>query len=355
MRNLGLIYAIKKHIQNLDVKLFIPTSANNDAENLLYLYTGSHIVSLDLNTNAIKELLDIFEVVNCEYLSLNNEICIATECGEVLIINLDTKNHELVTFCDDGIEKMLWSPDQEVITFITKTKKVVVMTSTYEVINETQLNDINFGEKEFINVGWGKKETQFHGSEGKQAAKQKLELNIEIQENDKLDSKINITWRGDSELFAVSYIGQNGRMFKVFNKEGILQYTSERLNGLGSCIAWKPSGSIIAVPHRLPNKSTIGLFEKNGLRHREINLPFNIDNEKICDLKWSNDSDILSIHTEYENKSRLYIYTVCNYHWYLKQYLKFTCKIVHFVWNIEINEEKTLHVLLENGDYIVYR
>ena len=29
---------------------------------------------------------------------------------------------------------------------------------------------------EFVNVGWGKKETQFHGSEGKEAAKQKIKV-----------------------------------------------------------------------------------------------------------------------------------------------------------------------------------
>ena len=28
----------------------------------------------------------------------------------------------------------------------------------------------------FVTVGWGKKETQFHGSEGKEAAKRKVEV-----------------------------------------------------------------------------------------------------------------------------------------------------------------------------------
>lgn len=28
----------------------------------------------------------------------------------------------------------------------------------------------------FITVGWGKKETQFHGSEGKQAAQKKIQV-----------------------------------------------------------------------------------------------------------------------------------------------------------------------------------
>ena len=33
----------------------------------------------------------------------------------------------------------------------------------------------------FITVGWGKKETQFHGSEGKQAAQRKLQVRVQLQ------------------------------------------------------------------------------------------------------------------------------------------------------------------------------
>lgn len=35
--------------------------------------------------------------------------------------------------------------------------------------HEVNLLSEEFGEKQFVTVGWGKKETQFHGSEGKQA------------------------------------------------------------------------------------------------------------------------------------------------------------------------------------------
>lgn len=41
---------------------------------------------------------------------------------------------------------------------------------------------INFSE-EFVNVGWGRKETQFHGSLGKEAAKQKSEVNYSMSKN----------------------------------------------------------------------------------------------------------------------------------------------------------------------------
>jgi elongator complex protein 1 len=57
----------------------------------------------------------------------------------------------------------------------------------------------------FVTVGWGKKETQFHGSEGKAAAK----LPTQVDPNpafDWDDKKPRIRWRGDSEYFAISYI-----------------------------------------------------------------------------------------------------------------------------------------------------
>lgn len=71
---------------------------------------------------------------------------------------------------------MEWSPDQELLVLVTKDLNLILMSCTYDPINETNLLSEEFGEKQFITVGWGKKETQFHGSEGKQAAKIKTEI-----------------------------------------------------------------------------------------------------------------------------------------------------------------------------------
>ena len=37
---------------------------------------------------------------------------------------------------------------------------------------------------EFVTVGWGKKETQFHGSEGKQAAAKKEAVQLGVKDSD---------------------------------------------------------------------------------------------------------------------------------------------------------------------------
>ena len=44
------------------------------------------------------------------------------------------------------------------------------MTSSFDIISESTLEREDFGEEAQVNVGWGSKTTQFHGSLGKAAA-----------------------------------------------------------------------------------------------------------------------------------------------------------------------------------------
>lgn len=78
---------------------------------------------------------------------------------------------------------MEWSPDQELLVLVTRDMNTILMSCTYDSINEVNLLNEEFGEKQFITVGWGKKETQFHGSEGKQAAKAKTDVTAGKKKN----------------------------------------------------------------------------------------------------------------------------------------------------------------------------
>lgn len=140
-------------------------------------------------------------------------------------------------------------------------------------ILQVDLQESHFGNKQFVTIGWGKKETQFHGSIGKAAA---IVQPVEINKNNFDDGLPRITWRGDGSMFAVSFIGKEKgiRQFKVFSREGILQYTSELLDNMEEPLAWKPSGNLIATTQILINKHVVSFFEKNGLKHREFLLPF---------------------------------------------------------------------------------
>lgn len=271
MKNLELLY---NRTLKLSIESLVHFVLNTNENGVAYISTNFTLFQCNLQNNDIKQIHTIDdEIIGLEYLSLNNEICIATSQGDVIIVNLQTGTSENVTFCDGGIERMGWSPDQEIVAFITKSKQLVVMNSMYDPIFEGLLDEQCFGVNEFVTVGWGKKETQFHGTEGKEAAKKTTDVGVSLNV-EQIDRSISIVWRGDCEYFAVSFVGENGRMFKVFDKEGALQFTSEKCSGLEAPIFWRPSGSWIAIPQILPNKYAIALFEKNGLRHREIILPF---------------------------------------------------------------------------------
>lgn len=351
MRNLKLLYnrnakLCKENVRHLRV--------STEKSGTVYFYENESLSTFDWDSLSTNELAPAADVIAVEHLSLNNELCLATAAGDVSVLNLETCATESVTFCDDGIECMAWSHDQEVVAFVTATKRLVVMNSAYDPMNECHLGDDEFGEEQFINVGWGKKETQFHGTEGKAAAKKKAE-EVPIGEVSHLDNKVSVKWRGDDEYFVVSFVGKQGRMFKVFDKEGRLKYTSEKVAGLEGPIAWRPTGNWIAVPHVLPNKYTIALFEKNGLRHREIVLPFKNTEQQVADISWSSDSEVLAIQTTHDNKSSVYVYTIGNYHWYLKQTLRFEQICTSIEWEQSYSAGKTLHVLTASGDYSIYR
>lgn len=269
-------------------------------------------------------------IVGIQDLPDQESVCVATSRGDVVLYNLSTNQLECVGTVDSGLTAMSWSPDQEVVVFCTGQETIILMTKDFEPITEVEIHQNEFGEGKFITVGWGKKETQFHGSEGKQAAQKKAaEVQPAVPWDDR---KPRITWRGDGQLFAVSAIcPQTGaRKIRVWNRECILQATSEAVNGLEQPLCWKPSGSLIASSQRHPNKHSVVFMEKNGLLHGDFTLPFAKEQAKVKELLWNSDSSVLAVWLEDMNpgedgKRNTYIqlWTVGNYHWYLKQSLHF--------------------------------
>ena len=94
-----------------------------------------------------------------------------------------------------------------------------------------------------VNVGWGTKETQFHGKAGKDSRTVGQIDQEKIEENDAEKKSIKVVWRDDGQYFAVSYVSEvdQVRRIRVFNREGQLQSTSEPVKQLGPALAWKPS------------------------------------------------------------------------------------------------------------------
>uniref|UniRef100_A0A3P9AM11 Elongator complex protein 1 n=1 Tax=Esox lucius TaxID=8010 RepID=A0A3P9AM11_ESOLU len=263
-------------------------------------------------------------VVGIQDLPDQESVCVATATGDVILYNLNTNQLECVGSVDTGLTAMSWSPDQELVSLTTGQDTIIMMTKDFEPITEVGIHQDDFGEGKFITVGWGKKETQFHGSEGKHA-----EVQSALPWDDR---RPRVTWRGDGQLFAVSAIClQTGaRKVRVWNRECFLQSTSETTNGLEQSLCWKPSGSLLAATQRLPNKHSVVFMEKNGLLHGDFTLPFDKEQVKVGFLLWNSDSTVLAVWLEDMMpgdgggaNTYIQLWTVGNYHWYLKQSLCF--------------------------------
>lgn len=130
----------------------------------------------------VELLLEMLDIVGAEFLTMENSICLASALGEVVMIPLPNNDMMIATeavtmeevmFCDEGIMDISWSPDQEIVVIATGNYKLATMTSTFDLINEHHLieNNRTQVDGQFVSMGWGRKDTQFHGSEGKEEAK----------------------------------------------------------------------------------------------------------------------------------------------------------------------------------------
>lgn len=213
----------------------------------VFIYKEGDIFTVS-NTDGICEILlsikDIFPSKAFPVAFFFNSICmsliIVQHEGNVLSIALNDhlvpieKEAQCVGSIAAGLQTAVLSPDAEHIVLLDNDNNIILMNSFFDIVEEISLFSSDKGEQEMINVGWGKKETQFHGSEGKAAAKAASEVPMVNNVNpSEIDLKPNISWRGDSLLFAVNYLcpDKNNRVVKIFNKSGVLQCTSELLPG----------------------------------------------------------------------------------------------------------------------------
>ncbi|XP_030323121.1 elongator complex protein 1 isoform X1 [Calypte anna] len=301
-------------------------------------------------------------IVGIEDLPEQECVCVATAAGDILLCNLSTKQVECVGSVDSGLSTMSWSPDQELVLLATGQQTLIMMTRDFEPVTEKHIHQDEFGEGKLVALGWGKKETQFHGSEGKQAAHRKQ---TEVSPTSAWDDgRPRVTWRGDGQFVAVSAVcpETGARKVRVWNRELVLQSTSEPISGLEQALSWKPSGNLIASTQEKPNRYDVVFLEKNGLLHGEFTLPFQKGQVKVNELLWNADSTILAIwledlKLEKSNPcSYVQLWTTGNYHWYLKQSLHFGSleenRLVSLLWDRE--NPYRLHVLCLGWHYLSY-
>lgn len=313
-----------------------------------------------------------------------NQITFVFEQGDVIIakynvtVNGDFESTiEIVGSFDSGISAAEWSYDEESLCIVTADDNIVLLSRQFEPISEIRLDKEDLKVSKCVNVGWGKKETQFRGQGTRAMEREALKslkasgligeelrdptmpYTIDSGHITMMDNKgAEISWRGDCEYFAVSTVDTvndpnnpeetiERRVLRVYNRDGILDSVSEPVDGMEQNIAWKPQGSLIACVQR--NIRVIGeesldliFFERNGLRHGSFGTRLS-PNEPIKSISWNSSSEILSIILH----NRIQLWTSKNYHWFLKQEI-YADKITFAKWH----PEKELTLIYGDGDSV---
>ncbi|CCE61753.1 hypothetical protein TPHA_0B00810 [Tetrapisispora phaffii CBS 4417] len=315
-----------------------------DINQLVFIFKGGDIISCTYDSTTFDPLLTVVEIV-----------------GSI----------------DNGIEAAEWSSDEETLVLVTADSNVVVLSKLFEPISEVPLQVEDLKMSKHVNVGWGKKETQFRGAGAREMERQALEslkasglVGNELRDptmpymvdsgiaTNHDNGSVSISWRGDCEYFAVSRLQTvtdpddetltiNRRVLRVYNRECVLDSVSEPVDGMEHNLSWKPQGSLIASIQRkthLPGEESLDLifFERNGLRHGEFDTRLPLD-EDIIDICWNNNSEVLTIVM----KNKIQLWTSKNYHWFLKQEL-YTNGVTYAKWH----PEKDLTLMFGSEDFV---
>jgi elongator complex protein 1 len=189
------------------------------------------------------------ELVGLEYLPDDDALFLALSNGDMLSVS-DLNNPmgariDCVGNMEFGVYAMAWSPDGDLVACVTGNGMLMMLSRDYTLIAELPIDTDAFGESAFVNVGWGKKETQFHGSIGRTAALETASPSASLS-NDDDDYLPRLSWRGDGAFVSCSTVDANGdrRTIRVFNREGILQSTSEPVNQLEHTLAWRYASTL---------------------------------------------------------------------------------------------------------------
>lgn len=265
-----------------------------------------------------------------EILLLQHFPDIATSClvlagGDVVVVredpSPDQERIEIVGSVDAGICAAAWAPDEEILAIVTRADTLVLMSRTFEPLNEATFSADDLKVSKQVSVGWGQRETQFQGRRAKAMRDPTVPEAIDQGKPSPYeDGQVAVSWRGDGQYIAInSVVPGHRRVIRVFSREGVLDSASEPVDGLESALSWRPSGNLIAGIKRSAETVQVVFFERNGLRHGQFDLrkieAGTADWATTISLSWNTDSTVLAVAF----RDRVQLWTTGNYHYYLKQ------------------------------------
>jgi elongator complex protein 1 len=284
------------------------------------------IVSWDVPSPSPDLVVD--RVLSLQHFGDDGTICLVFEGGDVVLVREERPSGqeevEIVGSVDTGISAARWSPDEELLALLTKAGNVMFMTRHFDSVGETAMKDDDLASSKHVSVGWGSAATQFKGKRAKALQDPTIPQKVDEGRLSPCDKgQFQISWRGDGAFVAVSSIStsksRDRRVIRVYDRECKLDSVSEPVDGLEGALSWRPAGNLIASIQRFNDHIDVVFFERNGLRHGEFTLqisPEGLDSwATTIDLAWNTDSTVLAVSYQ----DRIQLWTMGNYHYYLKQ------------------------------------
>jgi elongator complex protein 1 len=281
-------------------------------------------------------------VLSSQHLGGTGTTCLILEGGDIVTVSehagsTNEAHIEIVGSIDAGIAAARWSPDEELLLVVTKDGNVIFMSSTFDPLEEKAMTEEDLKASKHVSVGWGKKETQFEGRGAKALRDPTIPLKVDegvLSSRD--DGATTVSWRGDGAFVAVNSIVGQRRVIRVYSRDGELDSASEPVDGLESSLSWRPAGNLIAGIQRFVDCERVDVvfFERNGLRHGEFTLrstESSITSHDKIRLEWNSDSTVLAVLLS----NMVQLWTMGNYHWYLKQEIPMDTRSVGLAWHPE--------------------
>lgn len=285
--------------------------------------------------------LPVDRVLSLHHFSDSLSTILVLEGGDIVLVReaeslQDGVHIEIMGSIDEGITAASWSPDEELLAISTKARTVVFMSRNFEGITDAAMSPDDLRLSKQVSVGWGKKETQFQGKGAKALRDPTIPEKVDqgvLSARD--DGRVTISWRGDGAFVAVNSVEPGARrVIRVYSRDGVLDSVSEAVDGMEGALSWRPAGNLLASTQRKATGIDVIFFERNGLRHGEFSLrpPEGRDlSADQVDLHWNADSSVLAVSLD----DRVQLWTMGNYHWYLKQEIRTTARPASFTWHPE--------------------
>lgn len=296
------------------------------------------------------------QVLLLQYFADNLTAILVLQGGDIIIVREDPQpgedKIEILGSVDVGISAAAWSPDEELLAITTRANTLLYMTREFENVAEITFSSEDLKLSRHVSVGWGKKETQFQGKRAKAMRDPTMPEKVDEGKFSSFDdSRATISWRGDGAFVAVNSV-ETGvrRVIRVYSREGTLDSVSEPVDGLEGALSWRPSGNLIAGIQRLDDRIDVVFFERNGLRHGQFTLRLSEEERQTWGsdiyLNWNIDSTVLAVYF----KDRVQLWTMGNYHYYLKQEIVFVGEGKKFIrWH----QEKALRLTAASSNLLM--